>query len=138
MSIIRLIIGLLLLGYGLSMAHSWLLAPTAEQIPYVGLALAAGGVAVLTSAFRRKRTSKPPVKPEVVAAGAVGAAVAALGIKYLLDEVRKKSELDRIAAIAKLRELEEMYQKSKPNLTPEERAFFEQKIAEYKRKLGVQ
>jgi len=49
--VFRFIVGVLVLGFGLSLSRSWLLAPSAASVPFVGLALAAVGAALVATSL---------------------------------------------------------------------------------------
>jgi uncharacterized membrane protein HdeD (DUF308 family) len=134
--VFRFVVGVLILGFGLSLSYPWLLAPSAVSVPFVGLALAVAGAALVASSFVRGRR-RPPVSASTVAAGAVVAAGAALALKVLLEEVEKKKEAERQMALLKLKQLEAEYNAKKHLLTPEQRAYWEATIADLKRRLGA-
>ena len=133
--VFRFVVGVLVLGFGLSLSYPWLLAPSAASVPFVGLALAAAGAALVATSFVRGRR-RPPVSASTVAAGAVVAAGAALALKVLLEEVEKK-EAERQMALVKLKQLEAEYNAKKHLLTPEQRAYWEATITDLKRRLGA-
>lgn len=138
--VFRFIVGVLVLGFGLSLSRSWLLAPSAASVPFVGLALAAVGAALVATSFgrgRRSQVGRAPVSASTVAAGAVVATGAALALKVLLEEVEKKKETERQMALLKLKQLEAEYNAKKHLLTPEQRAYWEATIADLKRRLGA-
>jgi len=134
--VVRLIVGALALGFGLSQSYPWLLAPSAASVPFVGLALAAAGAVIIATSFTRKRRGLP-VSASTVATGAVVAAGAALALKVLLEEVEKRRESERQEAVIRLRQLEAEYEARKHLLTPEQRVYWETTIANLKRKLGA-
>jgi len=89
----------------------------------------------LLAASSLKRRQKPKIPTGAVVGGAVAAATFAL-LQGVLREVEQRQARERALAAAKLAELEQQYHMYKDRLTPEQRQFFEQKIAEYKRRLG--
>ena len=135
--VFRFFVGVLVLGFGLSLSYPWLLAPSAASVPFVGLALAAAGAALVATSFVRGRR-RPPVSASTVAAGAaVAAAGAVLALKVLLEEVEKKRETEQQMALLKLKQLEAEYNAKKHLLTPEQRVYWEATIADLKRRLGA-
>jgi len=90
-------------------------------------------IGALLAASSLKRRQKPKIPTGAVVGGAVAAATAFQGA---LKEVEQRQARERALAAAKLAELEQQYHMYKDRLTPEQRQFFEQKIAEYKRRLG--
>jgi len=134
--VFRFVAGVLALGFGLSLSYPWLLAPSAASVPFVGLALAAAGAALVATSFARGRR-RPPVSVSTVAAGAIVATGAALALKVLLEEVEKKRETERQVALLKLKQLEAEYNAKKHLLTPEQRVYWEATIADLRRRLGA-
>ena len=132
--VFRFVAGVLALGFGLSLSYPWLLAPSAASVPFVGLALAAAGAALMATSFERGRR-KALISDSTVAAGAVAVAGAVLALKVLLEEVEKKQVTERQMALVKLKQLEAEYNAKKHLLTPEQRAYWETTIANLKRKL---
>jgi len=131
----KLALGILLIALGLSMGvWSWLLNPSPTAVPFVGLAVVAIGALLVTSSLRRRQ--KPKIPTSAVVGGAVAAATAFALLQGVLKEVEQKQARERALAAAKLAELEQQYHMYKDRLTPEQRQFFEQKIAEYKRQLS--
>jgi len=136
--VFQFVAGVLVLGFGLSLSYSWLLAPSAASVPFVGLALAAAGAALMATSFERGRRSqvgRAPVSASTVAAGAIATAGAVLALNILLEEVEKKRETERQMALVKLKQLEAEYNAKKHLLTPEQRAYWETTIANLKRRL---
>jgi len=136
--VFQFIAGVLVLGFGLSLSYPWLLAPSAASVPFVGLALAAAGAALVATSFERGRRSqvgRAPVSASTVAAGAIATAGAVLALNILLEEVEKKKETERQMALVKLKQLEAEYNAKKHLLTPEQRAYWETTIANLKRRL---
>lgn len=132
----RLVVGVLLIAFGLSTGlWQWVLSPGSNP-PFLQLAATLVGVAVLLSGVRRRRRDRP-VSRDVVIGGAAGAAVLIAAMYGILKELEQKREKEREAATLKLIELEQNYLKVKDKLTPEQRRFFEEKIAEYKQAFGM-
>ncbi|MEM1890335.1 MAG: hypothetical protein QXN04_09365 [Pyrobaculum sp.] len=131
---IKLAVGILLIAIGLSTGvWSWLLEPSLSAIPFLGLAIITIGVITVASSL--KRTRRPSNK--ALAAGAVGAAVLTVGIYGLLKELEEKRKRERGEALLKLKQLEAQYMEVRDRLTPEQRKFFEEKIAQYKKQLSA-
>ena len=93
-------------------------------------------IGALLAASSLKRRQKPKIPTGAVVGGAVAAATIFALLQGVLKEVEQRQARERALAAAKLAELEQQYHMYKDRLTPEQRQFFEQKIAEYKRRLG--
>jgi uncharacterized membrane protein HdeD (DUF308 family) len=135
--VFRFIVGVLVLSFGLSLSRSWLLAPSAASVPFVGLALAAVGAALVATSFGRGRRRASVSASTVAAGAAVAATGAVLALKVLLEDVEKKKETERQMALLKLKQLEAEYNAKKHLLTPEQRAYWEATIADLKQRLGA-